>query len=42
MDNNKNLTDEEKIEIVAMRILKENKRAFEELGQWSNLTKKRF
>ena len=36
------LTEEEKVEIIAKRLLKKHKKAFEELGQWLSMIKKRF
>ena len=36
------LTDDEKIEIIAKGILKKHKKAFEVLGKWLNLVKKVF
>lgn len=36
------LTDDEKIDIVAARILKKFRPAFEELAKWLNSAKKRF
>lgn len=36
------LTEMELVEVVAKRILKEHKKAFEELGKWLNSTKKKY
>ena len=36
------MTDEEKIDFIANRILKEYRSAFEELAKWLNLAKKKF